>query len=95
MARVLKVPENIATAQSDTELVLPCPGAKHQVKTNDRVSGTHRRWFQIKVRSSSSRGAAQQSSTPYRARFVSLIRFPGTFPPAPSARQPGSAACHW
>ena len=31
----------------------------------------------------------------YKARSVSLIRFPGELPPAPSDRQPGSAACHW
>jgi hypothetical protein len=32
----------MAIAQPDTELVLPCPEAKHQVNGSDRISGTHR-----------------------------------------------------
>jgi hypothetical protein len=36
------MPEGMAITQPHAELVLSCPGAKHQVNGSDTVSGTHK-----------------------------------------------------
>ena len=41
MAQVLTVPDRIALAQPDAEPSLPWSGRRHQVKSCDRVIGTH------------------------------------------------------